>query len=240
MGKRSAAIAPVSKRQVCRYGKISEMPAPGRPDSELVRVLLVDDHSIVREGLEGVIRESKDMLLAGSVGSGKEALGFCRQQAVDIVLLDLRMPDMDGIETLVALKALTPSLHVIVLTSDDREASVRRAMDAGATGFLSKSVRAWDLLEALRKVHRHGRLPLAPELAARVRPDLGFPSLTTREQEVLSEMALGCGNEEISETLGVSLNTVKTHVNSVLTKLGAASRTEAVVMGIRKGLVNIE
>lgn len=206
----------------------------------VIRILLVDDHPLVREGLRGAISSNADMAVVASVGSGKEALAVCERQTVDIVLLDLRMPDMDGMQTLMALKQLKPSPCVIMLTSDDRELSVRKALAAGASGFLSKSVRAWDLTESLRKAAQDGSLPLEPGLAERVVQDEAFPQLTAREQDVLVQMSQGVGNEDIATALGVSLNTVKTHVNAVLTKLGASSRTEAVVIAIRAGRVDID
>lgn len=206
----------------------------------MIRILLVDDHPLVREGLRGAISSNNDMTVVASVGSGKEAIGVCERQTLDIVLLDLRMPDMDGIQTLVALKQLSPSPSVIMLTSDDREISVRKALAAGAAGFISKSVRAWDLTESLRTVAKTGSLPLEPSLAERMVQDEAFPQLTAREQDVLAQMAQGVGNEEIATILGVTLNTVKTHVNAVLTKFGASSRTEAVVIAIRAGRVDID
>ena len=178
--------------------------------------------------------------MVASVGSGREALAVCKNQSVDIVLLDLRMPEMDGLQTLAELRRLTASPCVIVLTNDDRELSVRKALAAGASGFLLKSVRAWELVEALSMAAKNGTLPLAPELAERMRNDDKFPPLTVREHDVLVQMANGASNEDIAAALGVSLNTVKTHVAAVLTKLGAATRTEAVVMAIRAGKVDID
>lgn len=204
------------------------------------KVLLVDDHALVREGLESVIAKCDDLIVVGSVGSGPEALELCREQEVHVVLLDMRMPGMDGLEALAKLRQEKPQMAIVMLTSDDREISVQRALDAGAVGFLSKTIRSWDLSEAIRSVMQHGHLPLSPHLAQRREQNNAFSALTSREQEVLVQMAQGGSNEDIAATLNVSSNTVKTHVNSILSKLGAASRTEAVVAGLRLGLVDVD
>lgn len=216
------------------------MPAANDAPTQLIKVLLVDDHALVREGLEGVIAKCDDLVVVGSVGSGPEALALCRQQDVHVVLLDMRMPGMDGLEVLAALRQEKPSAAVVMLTSEDREVSVKRALDGGAVGFLSKAIRSWDLSDAIRSVVQHGHLPLSAHLEQRQQQNKAFPGLTSREQEVLVEMAQGGSNEDIAATLDVSLNTVKTHINSIFTKLSVATRTEAVVAALRLGLVDVD
>jgi DNA-binding NarL/FixJ family response regulator len=208
--------------------------------NEVVRIVLVDDHAVVREGVEGLVKKESALKIVASVGSGAEAIEVCRNEPVDVVLLDLKMPGMDGLETLQRLRAAHPRMAIVILTSDDRDESLRRAMDAGASGFLPKSIRGWDLVQALLTVARTGRLPLLPELAVRLRNATAPGSLTSREREILRELARGASNEDISASLGVSVNTVKTHVNSILGKLEATSRTEAVVKALRNGLVDME
>lgn len=205
-----------------------------------LRVVIVDDHVIVREGLEGLIRKDESLDVVASVGSGAQALQVCREENVDVVLLDLRMPDMDGVETLRRMRAEHPKLPILILTSDNRDESVRRTMALGASGFLPKSVRSRELADSLKWAVQHGRLPLAPELAARLRAADTQETLTPREHEILREMARGASNEDIAGTMGVSLSTVKTHVNKVMVKLGASTRTGAVVVAARSGLIDVD
>lgn len=205
-----------------------------------VRVVLVDDHVIVREGLEGLIRKDESLDVVASVGSGAQALQVCREEDVDVVLLDLRMPDMDGAETLRRMRAEHPTLPILILTSDNRDESVRRTMALGASGFLLKSVRSRELADSLKWAVQHGRLPLAPDLAARLHAGDTQDTLTPREHEILREMARGASNEDIAGTMGVSLSTVKTHVNKVMVKLGASTRTGAVVVAARSGLIDVD
>ena len=206
----------------------------------LINVLLVDDHALVREGFEGVIAKSVDLRVVGSVGSGPEALELCRQQQVDVVLLDMRMSGMDGIQVLRQLRHARPQVAVLMLTSDDRAITVQRALDAGAAGFLPKTIRSWDLSDAIRTVFHKGNLPLAPYIAQRQRQNNASAALTSREQEVLEKMAQGANNEDIAASLNVSINTVKTHVNSILAKFGVTTRTEAVVAALRRGAVDLD
>ena len=201
--------------------------------------MLTDDHAIVREGLEGLIQKNADLTIVASVGGGAEAIEICKKTAIDVVLLDLKMADMDGFETLSRLRALNPSLAIVILSSDDRDETLRRALKLGATGLLPKSIRAWDLAQSIRLVASTGKLPLAFDLADRLR-GAETSNLTDREHDTLAELARGSSNEVIAETLGVSLNTVKTHVNRILGKLDATTRTEAVVKALRKGILSID
>lgn len=208
-------------------------------NGEVIKVVLVDDHAVVREGLEVHIGKDEAMMVVASVGSGTEALDYCRDNPADIVLLDLRMPDMDGFHTLRQLRVRHPQLPILILSSDARDESVRKAIEAGATGFLPKSVRGWDVVSALRVVATTGKLPLSRELKERLRTTLSVP-LSTREEEILNELARGASNDDIAASIDVSLHTVKTHVASILGKLGAESRTQAVVMALRRGLIDVE
>ena len=186
-----------------------KVPAAKDAPTPPIKVLLVDDHALVREGLEGAIAKCDDLVIVGSVGSSPEALALCRQQDVNVVLLDMRM---DGLEVLANLRQKNPQVAVVMLTSDDRGISVQRALDAGAVGFLPKTICSWDLSDAIRNVVNYGHLPLAAHLAQRQQQNNELLALTSREQEVLVQMAEGGSNEDIAATLNVSLNTVKTHV----------------------------
>lgn len=205
-----------------------------------IRILLVDDHALVLEGLEGVLSKHPDFHIAASVNSGAEAIAFCAREAIDVVLLDLKMPGLDGVATCARLREQHPNLAIVMLTSDDRQESVRRAMEAGASGFLPKSMRSWDLAEALRRLSRTGRLPLPTHLAERLRDSDSTPRLTERECQVLRHLASGASNEEIAEAIGLSTNTIKTHLNRILEKLDATTRTEAVIVALRNGLIDVD
>lgn len=205
-----------------------------------IRILLVDDHALVLEGLESVLSKHPDFRVVASVSSGAEAIAACAAQAIDVVLLDLKMTGLDGVATCGQLRAQHPKLSIIMLTSDDRQESIRRAMEAGASGFLPKSIRSWDLAEAVRRSFRTGRLPLPTEVAARLGGSDHLPRLTERECQVLRHLAIGSSNEEIAEAIGVSTNTVKTHLKGILGKLDATTRTEAVVVALRNGLIDVD
>lgn len=207
---------------------------------EIIQVVLVDDHGLVREGFESVLRRHDDFNVAASVDSGVEAVAVCGAlERVDVVLLDVKMRGMDGFETLALLRAQHPTAAIVMLTSDHRDEAVRRAMEGGANGFLLKSIRSWELVQAVREVARTGKLPLASDLTARLNASPS-PRLTEREMNVLKRLAGGSSNEEIAESIGISTNTVRTHLSNILNKLDATSRTEAVITALRNGIIDVE
>lgn len=206
-----------------------------------IRVMIVDDHAVVRSGLAAFLSICDDLELVADARSGEEAVRLCRREHPDVVLMDLMMPGMDGADATRAIRAECPDVQVIALTSFKEEDLVQRALQAGAIGYLLKNVGADELADAIRKAHE-GRPTLAPEAAqALIRtatqpPRLGH-DLTARELEVLTLMAEGLSNPEIADRLIVSKSTVKFHVSSILSKLQAASRTEAVALALQHRLV---
>jgi NarL family two-component system response regulator LiaR len=206
-----------------------------------IRVLLVDDHAMVRRGLAVMLQAFDDLALAGEAATGEEAVRLCAELRPDVVLMDLQLPDMTGVEATRAIRQNRPEVKVLALTSFKDEAWVQAALQAGAIGYLLKDVSIDELAAAIRAAHA-GKPTLAPEAAQALihavtqPPPLGG-DLTEREREVLALLAKGLDNVAIADRLGVSRSTIKTHVSSILSKLGAASRTEAVALALKHGLV---
>lgn len=203
---------------------------------EPIRVLIVDDHDMLREGLSTFLRAFPDMRLVGEAANGAEAVQRCRELAPDVVLMDLIMPEMDGVAAIRAINAAPSRPAIIALSSFGEEQLVRAALEAGARSYLLKNVSAESLAEAIR-LARAGISSLSPEasgaLAGRPEP---APELTPREREILRLLIDGDTNAEIAARLGLSLYTVKNHVRNLLGKLGVSSRTEAVSLALQRGL----
>ena len=207
-----------------------------------IRVLLVDDHTMVRRGLATFLQVFDDLELAGEAATGEEAIEQCARLQPDVVLMDIVMPDMDGVATTHAIRQRFPSVQVIALTSFKEEELVQNALQAGAIGYLLKDVSARKLAQAIREAHA-GRGTLAPEAAqalihAAAQPPAPGHDLTERERDVLALMIQGLNNSEIAEKLVVSPSTIKSHVSHILAKLDVSSRTEAVALAVRHHLLD--
>ena len=213
------------------------------PDSNRIRVMIVDDHAMVRRGLAAFLKVFDDLELVGEAASGEEAVRLVAAVQPDVVLMDLVMDQMDGSAATRAIRQSCPNVQVVALTSFREEMLVQKALQAGAISYLLKNVSADELAAAIRAAHA-GRSTLAPEAAealvhaANQPPPPGF-DLTARERDVLELLVKGLSNVEIAEHLIVSQSTIKTHVSSILAKLGVTGRTEAVALAIQHHLVNL-
>jgi NarL family two-component system response regulator LiaR len=211
-------------------------------DEATIRVMLVDDHQMVRNGLGTFLLVHDDLELVGEASDGEQALAMFDRAQPDVVLMDLKMPRMDGVAATRALLKRDPAVRIIALTSFKEEKLIQRAMDAGAIGYLLKDIGADELAEAIRAAHR-GEPTLASEAAwvlfkaSRQRQELG-DDLTKREREVLRLLVDGLTNPEIADELFISQSTVKSHVSHILSKLDVATRTEAVSLALQQGLID--
>jgi NarL family two-component system response regulator LiaR len=212
-------------------------------EEKLIRVMLVDDHSMVRSGLSAFLYAYEDLELVGEASSGEKAIQLCQQAPPDVILMDLVMPGMDGASATKTIREKWPEIQVIALTSFKEEDLVESAMQAGAIGYLLKDVSADKLAEAIRAA-MDGKPTLAPEAAQVLIKSTRAPAekvgfdLTEREKEVLALMVEGLSNKQIAERLIISISTAKFHVSSILSKLNASSRTEAVSIALQEELVN--
>ncbi len=210
-------------------------------DSKPIRVMLVDDHSMVRRGLAAFLKVKKDLDLVGEASNGREAIALCAQARPDVILMDLMMPEMDGVQATRIICERWPNVRVIALTSFQERDLVQGVLMAGAISYLLKNVSADDLAEAIRAAHA-GRPTLASEAvqalvqAATPQPEFDY-GLTPREQEVLALLVQGRSNPEIADALSVSRATAKAHVSNILSKLGVANRAEAVAVALQQKLV---
>jgi len=209
--------------------------------SKPIRVMLVDDHTMVRRGLTTFLKVFDDLELAGEASSGEAAIRLCPETHPDVILMDLMLPDMDGATATRAIRKQSPEVEVIALTSYKEPELIKSALEAGAIGYLLKDVSADELAHAIRAAHA-GRATLSAEATKVIVRSAGQPpapgfDLTAREREVLVLLVEGLTNDQIAARLTVSPSTIKSHVSNILTKLGVASRTEAVTLALRQGLV---
>ena len=203
-----------------------------------IRILCVDDHPLMREGIAAVIRNEPDMLLVAEAVNGRDALNRFREHQPDITLMDLRLPDISGIEAVRAIRSEFHDARIIVLTTFDGDADIRSALEAGAQSYMLKSMPRRELVETIRKVHE-GKRHVPPEVAAQLAEHMGQELLSRREIEVLEKIAEGNRNSDIASILFISEETVKGHVKHIMEKLGANDRTEAVAIGVRRGIIRL-
>jgi len=203
-----------------------------------IRVLCVDDHALVREGIAALVNRQTDMQVIAEATSGRDGIELFRIHRPDVALVDLRLPDIGGIEVIARILEENPDARIIVVSSSEGDVDIHRALSAGAMGYVLKGMPREELLQAVRKVHR-GDKAIPPDVAAAVAGHLTDEPLTAREIEVLTVVATGARNKEIATTLGISEDTVKMHVKSIIAKLGAEDRTGAVTTAIKRGVIHL-
>lgn len=208
-------------------------------DDEIIRVLIADDHPIVREGLNAVINDQPDMEIVAEAPNGKEALRLALQKRPDVMLIDLRMPQLDGLETILTIYKEWPEARIVILTTYDGEEDIYRALQAGAQAYLLKGVPRVELLDTIRAVHA-GRKRIPTDIAVKLAERISASELTERELEVLQLIVGGQSNKEIGKSLSITEGTVKAHVNKILGKMGVNDRTQAVTEGLRRGIVHLK
>jgi DNA-binding NarL/FixJ family response regulator len=203
-----------------------------------IRVFSVDDHPLLREGIAAIINNQPDMQVIGQAANGKDAVQEFKKHQPDVTLMDLRLPDMSGIDAMIAIRAEYPEARIILLTTFEGDVEIKRALEAGARGYLLKSMPPKELVEVIRQVHA-GKKRIPPQLAAQLAEHMSDETLTTREIEVLGQIAGGNRNRDIAEQLFISEETVKVHIKHIMEKLGASDRTQAVAIGIRRGIIQL-
>ncbi|HWS87676.1 MAG TPA: response regulator transcription factor [Pyrinomonadaceae bacterium] len=206
----------------------------GRP----IRILTVDDHPLLREGIAAVLANETDIVVVAQAGNGREAVEQFRAHRPDVTLMDLQMPVMNGTDAILAIRRDDPEARIIVLTTYGGDAQAVRALKAGASGYLLKSMVRKELVETIRKVHGGKRI-IPPEIAVEMAEHHSDDALTEREIEVLREVAAGNANKAVARRLAVSEETVKAHMKNILSKLGASDRTHAVTIALKRGIIDI-
>ncbi len=206
--------------------------------SDPIRLLIVDDHPVVRDGVAAILSQTPELKIVAEAGNGREAIELFKAHRPDVALLDLRLPDMDGLRVLEALRADVAEARVIVLTTFDSEEDVANATRAGAKGYVLKDCPRNDLIEAIKTVHA-GKTWLAPPAGAKLIEHMGRHHLTPRELQTLKLLAEGKSNKEIGTARSITEGTTKVHLNNLFQKLGVSSRTEALTEAVKRGLIRI-
>jgi DNA-binding NarL/FixJ family response regulator len=204
-----------------------------------IRVMTADDHPIVRAGLAAVIGEESDLTFVGEAGDGAQAVALFRVQRPDVTLMDLRMPVLDGVGAIKAIRSEFPDARIVALTTYEGDTDIHRALEAGAVGYLLKEMLPTAVIDAIRAVHR-GQRVIPPVVAGRLAEYTPRVELTEREREILEYVARGFSNKDIARAIGRTDETVKIHLKSVFAKLGAADRTEAVTVALQRGIIHLD
>ena len=203
-----------------------------------IRIVLVDDHLMVRLGLASMLGQERDLRVVGEASSGAEAIKQCDVHRPDVVLMDIRLPDISGVEATAVIVKQHPEIKVVMLTTYEGDEDVFQAIKAGAKAYFTKSVAGPELVQAIRSVHG-GQYCLPPDIAGKLAQRYSLPELTPREREILERIAGGRSNKEIAALLNLAENTVKNHVHVILEKLGVQDRTQAVTNAIKRGILHI-
>lgn len=206
--------------------------------SDQIRVFSVDDHPLLREGIAALVNNQPDMVLVAEASNGAEAIRLFKQCQPDVTLMDLRLPDMSGIDIVIAIRSDFPEARIIMLTTFEGDVEIHRALQAGARGYLLKNIPPSELLDVIRQVHA-GKKRIPPEIASQLAEHMSDQNLTEREVEVLRQVADGNRNRDIAKNLFISEETVKVHIKHIMEKLGASDRTQAVSIGIRRGIIQL-
>jgi DNA-binding NarL/FixJ family response regulator len=207
-------------------------------EPEKIRVFSVDDHPLLREGVAAIINSQPDMIVVAQAASGRDAIQQYRECQPDVTLMDLRLPDLSGIDAMIAIRSEFPDARIVMLTTFEGDVEIQRALSAGARGYVLKSMPPGELADAIRQVFR-GRKRIPAEVAAHLAEHMGDELLTERERDVLQQVAGGSRNREIGERLFISEETVKVHMKHIMEKLGASDRTEAVTIAVRRGIIHL-
>jgi DNA-binding NarL/FixJ family response regulator len=203
-----------------------------------IRILSVDDHQLIREGVAAIVATQPDLELVGSASSGRQAIEFFKRLCPDVTLMDLKMPDMSGIQVISVLRGEYPGARFIIVTTYPGDVQALQALKAGASGYLLKSSLGDELIEAIRAVHA-GKRCIPPEIASEIGQYAADDALTEREIEVLRRVAAGQSNKQIALGLSISESTVKAHIHSILPKLNASDRTHAVTIALKRGILEL-
>lgn len=207
------------------------------PAANKIRVLTVDDHPLLRSGIAAVLQSEEDIVLVGEASDGKEAIESFRMHRPDVTLMDLQMPVMNGIDAIIAIRSEFPDARFVILTTYQGDVQALRALKAGARGYLLKHMLRGELVDTIRTIHA-GKRRIPREIAAELADHIADDALSEREIEVLRRVAMGVSNKIIASQLGVSEATIKSHLQNILSKLGANDRTHAVTIAIRRGFID--